>query len=65
MLSLDRFLGRKERKEGKKVTEIASKTGEIKYKCECGEITTYLRLIETRGKCPKCGRQLVKFSGGS
>jgi len=61
-LSLDRFLGREEKKEAKQATKTVSRTDEIKYKCECGEITTYLQLIETRGKCPKCGRQLVKFN---
>jgi len=35
--------------------EVYSKAGTIKFKCECGEVTEYLDLILTGGKCPKCG----------
>jgi len=57
-LGLDKFLGRREKKQNK-LKEIS---GEIKYKCICGEILTHLKLVETKGKCPKCGEELVKFN---
>jgi len=41
--------------------EIHQKAGTIKYKCECGEVTEYLDLILTNGKCPKCGEVLIEF----
>lgn len=41
---------------------VHEKAGTIKYKCECGEVIEYLDLILTNGKCPKCGKLLVKFN---
>lgn len=61
-MSLDGFLSRKT-KPKKRVTERKEKVlGEIKYKCSCGKITAYLKLIETGGKCSRCGEKLVEFN---
>jgi len=37
-------------------------SGKIKYKCKCSNIWDFIELLETRGKCPKCGYQLIKFN---
>ncbi|MHA1583589.1 MAG: hypothetical protein ACTSYM_13995 [Candidatus Baldrarchaeia archaeon] len=42
--------------------DMHNEVGEVKYKCECGEIIEFYKLLKTRGKCPKCGAVLLKFS---
>jgi len=42
--------------------DVHNEVGEIKYKCECGEIIEFYKLLRTRGKCPKCGVVLLKFT---
>lgn len=34
---------------------MRNKAGEVKYRCKCGEITEFYKLLGTRGKCPRCG----------
>lgn len=41
---------------------MGNQVGEVKYKCECEEITEFHILLKTSGKCPKCGATLLKFT---
>jgi len=38
-------------------------TGKIKYKCQCNGVFDFVELLETGGKCPRCGEKLVEFNG--
>jgi Zn finger protein HypA/HybF involved in hydrogenase expression len=64
-VTLNSFLGKQKSssifEELRRDKKIAEK---IKYRCCCGKIVDFIVLLETRGKCPKCGRQLVKFNEG-
>jgi len=42
--------------------DMHNEVGEVKYKCECGEITEFYKLLRTGGKCPRCGAILLKFT---
>ena len=42
--------------------DVHNEVGEVKYKCGCGEIIEFYKLLRTRGKCPKCGAVLLKFT---
>ncbi len=42
--------------------DVHNEVGEVKYKCECGEIIEFYKLLRTRGKCPRCGAVLLKFT---
>ncbi|MHA1722468.1 MAG: hypothetical protein ACTSXW_05250 [Candidatus Baldrarchaeia archaeon] len=61
-MSLDGFLSRKTKPKKGRTKRKEEVLGEIKYKCSCGEISVYPRLMETGGKCPKCGEKLVEFN---
>jgi len=41
---------------------MSNEVGNVRYKCECGEITEFSTLLKTNGKCPKCGATLLKFT---
>ncbi|MHA1722801.1 MAG: hypothetical protein ACTSXW_06975 [Candidatus Baldrarchaeia archaeon] len=41
---------------------LLNEVGEVKYRCECGEITEFYKLLKTRGRCPKCGTTLLRFT---
>jgi len=65
MSRLDDFFenkGKKSSEKGEPPKKPRGSGGSIRFKCECGEVTDYLDLLDNEGKCPRCGAQLVEFS---
>ena len=44
--------------------DLHKKVGSIHYRCKCGEKINQVDLfLKFKGKCPKCGKQIVKKEG--